>query len=128
GGSFIAGIFWDNLRTYGPGSTPAGSVISTPIDIGADDTWHLLAFDATIPPGTELTVDVLRETGSTPISGYRDVLSGTDLSGISARTIRLRANLSTSDPAVTPALHCWSVTYGKASRESDWSNVESSLP
>lgn len=127
-GSFLAGVFWDNLRTYGPGSPSEGSVISAPIDIGAADTWDIVVFDATTPAGTELTVDILPETGSTPIAGYRDVVSGTDLSGLGRRTIRLRANFTTSDPAVTPVLHSWSVTHGSAGRESDWSNVESSKP
>ena len=127
-GRFWAGIFWDNLRTYGPSSPPLGSIVSTPISLGEDDTWDILAFNATIPEGTGLTVDVLPETGSTPIAGYDNIPSGTDLSDLSERTIRLRANLSTSDSEATPALHDGSVTYTDASCESDWSNVESSLP
>ena len=127
-GRFWAGIFWDNLRTYGPSSPPLGSIVSTPISLGEDDTWDILEFNATIPKGTELAIDVLPETGSTPIAGYDNIPSGTDLSDLSERTIRLRANLSTSDSEATPALHDWSVTYTDASCESDWSNVESSLP
>ena len=128
GGRFLAGVFWDNLRTYGPSSPSAGTLVSTPITIGANDTWDVLTFGATTPAGTQLTVDVLPETGSTPIAGYANVLTGTDLSGLNARTIRLRANLSTSDPAVTPALHFWSVDYSDATCESEWSNVAASLP
>ena len=128
-GRFTAGLFWDNFRTYGPGgSVTSGSVASTPINLGEDDTWDILEFNATIPEGTELTVDVLPETGSTPIAGYDNIPGGADLSGLSERTIRLRSNLSTSDSEVTPMLHDWSVTYTDASCESDWSNVESSLP
>jgi subtilisin-like proprotein convertase family protein len=128
-GQFTAGVFWDNLRTYGAGgSVPSGSIASPPISLGEDDTWDILAFNATTPAGTELTVDVLPATGSSPITGYRNVRNGTDLSGLKVRTIRLRANLSTSDSEATPVLHDWSVTYTDASCESDWSNVESSLP
>jgi hypothetical protein len=128
-GRFWAGVFWDNLRTYGPGgSMTSGSIVSTPISLGEDDTWDILAFNATTPKGTELTVDVLPATGLTPIAGYDNVLSGTDLSDLSQRTIRLRANLSTSDSEATPVLHDWSVTNTDASSESDWSNVESSQP
>jgi subtilisin-like proprotein convertase family protein len=128
-GRFDASIYWDNFRTYGAsGSVSSGDVVSIPIKLGEDDTWDILAFNATAPKGTELTVDVLPATGSTPITGYRNVRSGTDLSGLSQRTIRLRANLSTSDPEATPVLHDWSVTNTDASCESDWSNVESSLP
>jgi hypothetical protein len=127
-GSFDASIYWDNFRTYGAsGSVPSGDVVSTPIKLGADDMWKILEFNATIPAETELTVDVLPQTGLDPIAGYDDVLSGADLSGLGERTIRLRANLSTSDSEATPALHDWSVTYTDAACESDWSNVESSL-
>jgi len=128
-GGFWAGVFWDNLRTYGAGgSAQSGNIVSTRISLDEDDTWDTLAFNATVPAGTKLTVDVLPATGSTPISGYDNVLSGTDLSGLRERTIRLRANLSTSNSEDTPVLHDWSVTYTNASGESDWSNVESSLP
>jgi len=127
-GRFTVGIFWDNLRTYGPsGYFPSGRIVSTPISLGDDDTWDIAVFNATTPAGTSLTVDVLPATGSSPIIGYENIPSGTDLSGISGPTIRLRANLSSNNPSVTPALHDWSVTYTNASCESDWSNVVSSL-
>jgi len=128
GGGFLAAVFWDNLRTYGPSSPPSGTVVSPPISIGPDDSWDVLVFDAEIPEGTELTVDVLPETGSTPIDGYENVPAGIDLSGLGDRTIRLRANLSTSKAQATPVLHSWSVAFSSAGRESDWSNVVSSLP
>jgi subtilisin-like proprotein convertase family protein len=128
-GYIHAGIVWDNLRTYGSlGYVTAGSIVSTPIRLGDKDTWDILEFDATTPAGTQLTVDILPETGTTPIAGYANVLTGTVLSGINARTIRLCANLSTSNPGVTPELHFWSVGYSEAARESEWSNVASSLP
>jgi subtilisin-like proprotein convertase family protein len=119
-GRYDAGILWDNLRTYGPsGYAPSGEIIST-------DTWGTLSFNATIPAGTELTIDVLPEEGSEPIPGYEDIVSGTDLSGIGEKIIRLRANLSTSDQTVSPVLHNWSISYTDSVRESDWSNVVSS--
>ena len=128
-GQDFAGVFWDNFRTYGTSnSVPSGSIVSGPIILGEGDTWEILEYNASILEGTGLTVDVLPETGSTPITGYEDVPAGTDLSGLGERTIRLRANLSTSDPEITPVLHDWSVTYTDASYESEWSNVESSLP
>ena len=128
-GQDFAGVFWDNLRAYSAsGSLPSGSIVSVPISLGAGDTWEILEFNATIPGGTGLTIDVLPETDSTPIAGYENIPSGTDLSGLNGRTIRLRANLSTSDSEATPVLQDWSVTYTDASCESDWSNVESSLP
>ena len=134
-GRFDSGIAWDNLRTYGPGGhDPSGTVVSTAISIGAEDTWDLLRFNATAPTGTTLTVDVLPATGSTPIEPWRNIPSAGDgvaamgLSDLADRTIRLGANLSTSNPSVTPALHDWSLTYSDAARQSAWSNVESSVP
>jgi hypothetical protein len=134
-GRFDCGILFDNLRTYGPGGhDPSGTVVSTAISIGAEDTWDLLRFNATAPTGTTLTVDVLPATGTTPIDPWRNIPTSGDgivamgLSDLADRTIRLGANLSTSNRSVTPALHDWSITYSDAARQSAWSNVESSLP
>ena len=126
-GWFDAAILWDNLRTYGPGvNVTSGEIISSAISIGEDDTWHVLTFDATIPAGTGLTLDVLPAEGTNPIPGYVNLPGGTDLSGLGERTIRLRANLSTNSLGVSPVLHDWSVSYTDAARESNWSNVVSS--
>jgi subtilisin-like proprotein convertase family protein len=125
-----AAMFWDNLRTYGPGDayeTP-GDMVSTPIGLSEGDTWDILRFNATTPPGTTVTVDVLPADGETPIPGYADIPNGADLSGLTEAAIRLRTSLSTDDLAATPVLHDWSVTYSDAAQESPWSNVESSLP
>ena len=114
----------------GGGYATSGTVISTPIAISALDSWETLAFNTTTPTDTTLTVDVLPATGSTPISGYENVSNGVDLSGITDTTIRLHANLSTTNSSVTPSLHDWTVTWQEVLTthcESDWSNVESSL-
>lgn len=127
-GRYTAGIFWDNLRTYGIPNDEGllGQIISTPISINEDDTWDIVTFNTTTPAETTITVDVLGETGSTPISGYANILSGTDLKGLTQKTIRLRANLSSDNSTVTPMLHDWSICYTNAARESTWSNVVSS--
>jgi hypothetical protein len=126
-----AQAWWDEIE-FSTGSsggyTPIGSIVSTPINLPAGGSWDVVDFNTTTPPDTELTVDILPATGSTPITGYENVPSGTDLSGISEPAVRLRANLSTNDPNSTPALHDWSVTYtDPAGIESDWSNIESSI-
>lgn len=127
-GRYTAGIFWDNLRTYGIPNDEglSGEIISTPISINEDDTWDIVTFNMTTPEDTTITVDVLGETGSTPISGYANILSGTDLRGLTQKTIRLRATLSSDNSTVTPMLHDWSICYTNAARESTWSNVVSS--
>jgi subtilisin-like proprotein convertase family protein len=127
-GWFDAFIFWDNLRTYRSElpENVSRSIISTPISINANDVWDIMTFNATTPAGTDLTIDILPASGSTSISGYSNTLDGTDLSAISQKTIRLRANLSTSTASVTPMLHDWLVSYTNAALESRWSNVVSS--
>ncbi len=114
--------------TQTPGHISPGSVVSAPINLPAGGNWGIVDFNKTTPVDTALTVDILPAAGSIPIPGYEDVSAGFDISGISAPTIRLRANLSTNDSNSTPALHDWSVTYtDPAGIESGWSNVESSL-
>jgi subtilisin-like proprotein convertase family protein len=127
-GWFDAYVFWDNLRTYRtiPQEILPGAIISTPMSINDDQTWDVVNYNATIPSGTSLTVDVLPKNGSNPIPGYSDIPDGADISNISHKTIRLRANLSTNRRHVTPSLHEWSVYYKNAAFESDWSNVVSS--
>ena len=86
-----------------------------------------MRFNATTPKGTELILDILPADGSDPIPGYADILSESNLGNLKEKTIRLRVNLSTSDSTVTPILHDWSITYTDAVRESEWSNVVSTL-
>ena len=74
-----------------------------------------------------MSVDVLNNSNAVLAS---DVTSGTDLDslGITAGTIKLRGNLSTTNTSVTPSLHDWSVGWTEPVifNESGWSNVESS--
>jgi M6 family metalloprotease-like protein len=108
----------------GGGYVNSGSIVSSPISLPAGGSWGKADFNAVTPASTALTVDVLPAAGSTPITGYANVSIGADLSGISNTTIRLRANLSTTDPNKTPALGDWSVTYADpAGFESGWSNI-----
>lgn len=131
---FTAGVFWDNLRTYGPSGQPTGNIISTPVSIGPDDIWDVLVFDGTTPAGTKLTVDILPATGTSPIGSWRQMPSSNDepsvidINSLNRKTVRLRANLETSNTANSPMLHSWLMTCALAGRESDWSNVKSSSP
>ncbi|MHA2231106.1 MAG: matrixin family metalloprotease [Candidatus Hodarchaeales archaeon] len=124
--------WWDEIEFStgsGGGYTPIGDIVSTVINLPADGNWVVVDFNTTTPADTELTIDILPAAGSTPIPDYENVSSGADLSGIGDLTIRLRANLSTSDTNNTPVLHNWLVTYTDSALacESEWSNVESSL-
>lgn len=73
--------------------------------------WDHITWEADTPPGTSLTVDVLDEKGEVL---FGQVRNGGSLQSIAVQqhpAIRLRANLSTSDPHVTPTLKRWRVDY-----------------
>ncbi len=78
---------------------------------GPVGSWDRLTWEADTPPSTNLTVDVLDEQGEVLLS---QVSNGGSLQSIAAQqhpAIRLRANLSTFDPHVTPILKRWRVDY-----------------
>jgi hypothetical protein len=104
----------------------SGSAVSSVIELPAsgDWGWDVVDFNATMPENTELTIDVLNGSDDSVI--LADVNSGTDINRLTATELKLRANLSTDDPANTPALHDWSISYAGPC-QSNWSNVESSL-
>jgi hypothetical protein len=104
---------------WGPGQTiilssgvTSGSVTSIPIAPVGAANWDTLHFSATIPVGTDLTVDVLDVNDSMLLAGVSD---GADLSGLSLATypsLKLRATLTRvrmTDPS--PKLHEWQVIW-----------------
>jgi hypothetical protein len=105
--------YWDEVSFTGgaTGYAASGTVTSTAIAPTPLAQWGTLAFTKTTPASTTLTVDVL--DGSTSAVLLTDVASGTDLNaaGVTAASIKLRANLSTSDTANTPVLSDWTVGY-----------------
>ena len=101
---------------------PYGTMLSTLL-VPPTSEWNMIDFNSTVPEGTNLTIDVLDASDDSII--VADANDGEDLSWIDVNSIKLRANLSTDDPNVTPALHDWSVTYTDPTTiiESHWSNV-----
>ena len=126
--SLLDSVNLDSLTFIPSGYTDSGEFISEPITIDGSSTWNTVEFNATVPAGTTLTVDVLPETGDQPIAGYEDVGSGTSLTGLAGRTVRLRATLATSDEEMTPVLHDWTVGWNVPSTyyESVFSEPEQS--
>ena len=124
-------IFYHKYTTGdATGYSPSGTFVSEEITDSPLNEWGTLTFNATTPGSTTLTVDVLPLAGSTPIAGFTGVSSGTDLSPIAETSIRLRANLATSDTGVTPSLQDWSVDWEKTALSytpTAWSNVEWSM-
>ena len=120
---------WDNVRLLSAvGYVASGTLASPAIAPVTWQRWGVLTFnrDASAA-GTALTVDVLNPVGTVLAA---NVASGTDLNGIPAvatqPSIRLRANLSTSNSANTPRLDDWTVSYVTVSAQtaiSAWSNV-----
>lgn len=121
---------FDNLRLIAPSSTymTAGSVISPTFTVGAT-RWGQLLFETDTPAGTALTVDVLDANNVALAAG---VPNGADLGAIPAlssqRTIRLRANFSTTNSLRTPRLRNWAVTWiGGSAQPGAWSAPVSSI-
>ena len=94
------------VQALGGGYQPSGTVVS--VSIGASElitSWDRITFGTTTPPNTGVTVEVDDGTG------WRTVLSGDSLSGLSGSSLRARATLESLDGVSTPALTDWSVTY-----------------
>ncbi|MBO9540674.1 IPT/TIG domain-containing protein [bacterium] len=91
--------------TLGSGST--GTSVTSAISLPASSLWDTVTFNRTLPAGTTLTVDVL--DGATNAVLMSNVSIGASLNGITAASIKLRANL-TGAVAAVPVLTSWSVT------------------
>ena len=121
----------DVVLTNTGGYAASGTITSPAISPPQRHAWGVLGFGGnTEADGTGMTVDVLDAGGNLLAAS---VAAGTDLSGIPAvsnrTSIRLRANLTTANPANTPLLDDWSVTYTIAPEQdltSSWSDPVSS--
>uniref|UniRef100_A0A832I353 DUF4082 domain-containing protein n=1 Tax=Eiseniibacteriota bacterium TaxID=2212470 RepID=A0A832I353_UNCEI len=85
----------------------AGEFTSRVYDSGGIATWERLTWTADAPAGTALAMAVRR--GDTPSpdsswSAFQPVASSGDIVGGTSRYVQVRAQLSSSDPAATPAL------------------------
>jgi hypothetical protein len=80
-------------------------------------TWGNIVWEADTPLDTSITVDVLTgvpswdKNAKTLIANVRNGQSLAEIDAAQYPAIRLRANLSTFDPHVTPMLKHWRVTY-----------------
>lgn len=123
---------FDNLRTSGTQSYVASGTLVSPLLAPSPLAgWGTLQFSKDVSAtGTSLTVDVLNAAGSVLAA---NVSSGADLNALPSvagqTSIKLRANLATTNPAQTPQLHDWTISYFQQlpySLESAWSPVVSS--
>jgi hypothetical protein len=91
----------------GTSYAPSGyltSVLVTPPD---QEGWVTFEAASGLPAGTDITYSILDEADNTLLP---DVVSGEDISSLGSTPIRLRADLSTANPAMTPLLLSWSLT------------------
>lgn len=70
--------------------------------------FRWMDFDASY--SGNIRFDILTENGN-PVSGYQDISTGLDLSGLGEDVIRLKATLTRSDPSYSPTLDQWKVRY-----------------
>ncbi|HEV8345846.1 MAG TPA: Ig-like domain repeat protein, partial [Vicinamibacterales bacterium] len=111
--SFPGTITVDWLR-MNPPYVSNGTFDSRIFDAGSATNWGNVAWTAGTPPGTGLTVSVRK--GDTPIpdgtwSGFAQVLSGMTIGGTS-RYIQYRAQLTTTNPQLTPVISELLIGYG----------------
>ena len=123
---------WDNVRMLSANGYVASGTLTAPAVVPAPwQRWNALTFAKdTSAAGTALTVDVLSPAGTLLAA---NVAAGTDLNTIAAiagqSSIRLRANLSTTNSASSPRLDDWTVAWqavAPSTAESVWSDPVSS--
>lgn len=103
----------------GPGQTiildnaTAGSVTSIPIVPLNGTAWGALHLSATIPASTNLTVDILDLNNNAILTGAGDgddlAQAGVDFDAYPS--LKLRANLTTTTPGLSPQLHEWGLSW-----------------
>ncbi len=104
--------YYMRLRTRtGTAHAAAGTCVSPPISPPSLETWGALSCGAETPPGTALAVDILPETGENPVPGFTGLADGASLAALPRQPVRLRARLSTTNAAATPALSHWGVSW-----------------
>jgi len=116
------GYDWVRVRRYSssePATTveleqvrlrSSGYIVSNAITPSAWGGWGIFDVTDSIPSGTSIIYDILDGTTGNPIPGYMNLTGDTDLSGLTATSIKLKATLySNADSTVSPALKSWRV-------------------
>jgi hypothetical protein len=93
-----------NNTTQGQGSIT--SVVIQPY-LFYFKNWALFNVNDTVPTETNITYKILDASNNTIMS----VVDGQDISGITQQSIRLFAELTTTNDSLTPVLHDWGVCW-----------------
>ena len=107
-------IEWMRLSPY----APAGRFTSRVLDAGAPSTWHAVSWEAGVPVGTSLSLEVRTGDVARPGAGWsswRPVARSGDPVAATSRYLQYRAHLATTNPSWTPALRRVWVAYSGAS-------------
>jgi len=84
----------------------SGKIMSAPVARPKGKSWATFTADVKTPEGTKIVFSVLDKNGETILP---DVAPETDISMVRDASIRLCAELRTSDPEKTPVLSKWAV-------------------
>jgi hypothetical protein len=110
GGASVT-LYWLHMSPY----APAGTFTSRVFDAGAAvGKWLGLQASTTLPAGTQVQVQTRTGDGGQPDgtwSAWQDVGPGGEILSPTARYIQYRVQLSTNDPANTPAIRRVSIDY-----------------
>jgi hypothetical protein len=116
-------------RTLALSTTPGdGVAVSQPITAGVDFlAWGIIEYDiALLPAGTALTVDILSREGDLLAA---NVASGAELTGLvdpqEWRSLRLRANFSSTVAGASPELTGWRLSWYVAEEPDEEPDTES---
>jgi len=114
---------WDlYFKTYIRSSSysSSGTLESQVFDAGQTSFWQSLEWDATLPPNTDITLEVATSDDGINWSPWQLTSSNSpiDLTGLSpSRYIKWKATLTTSDNTQTPILHEVRVNYSQSKTE-----------
>ncbi len=94
--------------------TTGGTYTSSVRDTGKTSTWGTLNYNATLPAGTSVIVEISTGNTATPDgawSAFTAVANGDTISNSAARYIRFRITFITTDPTQTATLNDISISY-----------------
>jgi hypothetical protein len=132
-GGTVWGSRIHEIRAFNLAYPDTGFVLSPAV--GPASAWQTLSWAESLPPGTDIELDVLGWTGGvwSVLPGYAALTnaSGEDLSGIDGSQhpyVRLSGRLLTSDPNASPTLSWWRVGFVLLQRKSGLYSVSVATP
>jgi hypothetical protein len=112
-GGPVLSVDWLRMTPY----ASEGTFTSRVLDAGEAVAWGSLSYDAQVPPGTTLDLEVRTgDTSGEPFPGWSSwtaLAEGGEVSG-SSRFVQYRATLGTQDTALTPTLEEVRLSYTDA--------------